>query len=505
MAVVDFQTESRQCGAVQTSGVVVRTVQQPTARFGPASVLLPDQFVPEAFVPELPRDAAVVMQHLGGIVFEVQALIALGELHQPVDSGLNARMIALPTGVHAAEQADGGGRRRRIGRLVIEMAAVGVPVAGTGRVVGDGIQESNRLFDRAQIHRQAGQMAAAECHQLPTEHRGVAGLLGRIAPSAAGMLRQFDETDGPLSGVGQFPLRGTHSGRFRRIVWIVRHRQGLAQSQGSQAVAVHGAARIHQAALARLQGDQVLQTVRDGLAVIALQMRVSGAQQGQQHQSGCTVLGCGTARRRAGAIPAPMIALAVLKTPGTVAALMFHQPAKRQIDGMLAVHRPALSQCLPPALCPGSQFPARNRGTGETAVQLAAGEGFAGRSGSRNQQLDQTGIQRLLDDLDRQLVLERNDLPGGFEPIARDHRDFDGEGFDLPLDRLRRVLNHLDRLVADDRPGRRQGVAGQDDQHQQMDDRADERRGQDGKRQKTQTTPLQRRRNFERRIGPWRL
>jgi hypothetical protein len=164
-----------------------------------------------------------------------------------------------------------------------------------------------------------------------------------------------------------------------------------------------------------------------------------------------------------------MVALAVLKTPGAVAALMLDQPAKRQIDGVLAVHRPALSQRLPPALCPGGQFPARNQGTGETAVQLAAGEGFAGRSGSRHQQIDQTGIQRLLGDLDHQLVLKRSDLPRGFEPIARNHRDFDGESFDLPLDRLLRGLNHLDRLVAADRPGRCQGVTGQDDQHQQMD------------------------------------
>jgi len=54
-------------------------------------------------------------------------------------------------------------------------------------------------------------------------------------------------------------------------------------------VAVHVAGRVHQAAVGSLLLDQVSQARRDLLPILALQLSMPGAQQGQQHHAGGAV------------------------------------------------------------------------------------------------------------------------------------------------------------------------------------------------------------------------
>ena len=314
------------------------------------------------------------------------------------------------------------------------------------------------------------------------------------------MLRVLDELDSPLSRVGQLGeldrlredarcrcifglgivVRGSRS--VALLVRIAGHRQGFAQGQRCYSLAVHIAADIHQVAIGLLTLDQVAQTAGNGLPVFTLPMRVPGAEQSQQNQTGGAVLRARTAFGRAKAAGASMIARAVLEAPRSVAALMPDQPLERQIDRVFAVHRGAVGQRLAAALRPSGQFPAADARHDETTLCAAAQNRIAGRSHPRRQQIQQLDIEHLIGQIHRRVVPRLRFGQRLLDHVVQQRRDVNRQ-LDQVLGHLLNGLNHLDRNRSVAQKRRCQRVDGQTDQQAQMDHQTGQSAGQRGEHQ----------------------
>ena len=260
----------------------------PTARFVPLLRLGVHEHVTHAGVPAHPSLAFHVVEDLRGVVVEVEVL-ARSHLGEPVDTALESRVILLPAEIHPAEQADGGGPGA--------VSGSGVAVGGAV-VLLHGVEKLHRLLDRERRYLQECHVATLERHQLPAHGRGVACLLGRISPAAAGrILRGHDVVEGRLCGQLQAA--------------VLRHRVALGEHDARQALRIHVASRGVGLALSlhghgRKEADSGL----DLLLVGAFLVRVATAKEGEQGHR------CGTTAIRSNALVHAMCALAIATGTG---------------------------------------------------------------------------------------------------------------------------------------------------------------------------------------------
>ena len=184
--------------------------------------------------------------------------------------------------------------------------------------------------------------------------------LSRVVPGSAQMYRWQQESESWVPAGGQFYAERTLvSGRISPLgrrggggqVSVARHRQRFAQGQRRQAMAVQVARWVHQAAVGRLLFDQVPQAPGNLVTVLALQLRMAGAQQSQQHHARRAVQGI---RVRPGgtalAAHAGVLAQLLVETPRTVVALMADQPLQGEFHRVFAFGGCPLRQSLSPAV-----------------------------------------------------------------------------------------------------------------------------------------------------------
>jgi hypothetical protein len=247
-------------------------------------------------------------------------------------------------------------------------------------------------------------------------------------------------------------------------------------------MAVQVARRVHQTAVGRLLFDQVPQAPGHLVTVLALQLRMAGAQQGQQHHARRAVQGI---RVRPGgtalAAHAGVLAQLLVETPRTVVALMADQPLQGEFHRVFAFGRCPLRQRLPPSVAAPRQAAARVLAHRES--RIPARLGFRGRDLDCQLPRDllQLGEYHLrVSDLRRiqhdvvQECLIRGDLQHFFVRVGwllDDHFH--------KLIHIRLVLLGIDDAQADG-PGARRIVGHIDAEHQEhqhVDDRAEQPSG----------------------------
>ncbi len=233
------------------------------------------------------------------------------------DAPRQARILPPPAGVHAAQQAHGRGRRPRLVRHVSVLRPVG-RLHAIEEPLG---QPNGRRGDA-----EPGHLAALQGHEHPAGHGHVARRAGIVSPAAALQVLGIDDEIQPPLGR-----------RLQRLV--VRHAVGLAQGDRGNRLAVHRpVAQVVAVGNQHAPAQQVIQAAADRVLVLALSVRIAGAQERQQCQAG--------GRRRAGLGAGVRTVVQtgvgrVIEVPASVGPLMGQKPSQAALDRLLALRRAA--------------------------------------------------------------------------------------------------------------------------------------------------------------------
>ena len=171
-------------------------------------------------------------------------------------------------------------------------------------------------------------MCALEGHQLPTDHGGVAGVLGIVAPAAVGrVLGVEDEVHSPLR-------RHTHAP-------IAAQPVGLTKCDRGQTVRIHHLhTALGQVAVGLLILDQPVDAFGDMFLVLAFgNVRLSSGKEGQQAHCRCPVIGRNLACAGATLVGASVHVM--LQAPMAVVKLVIGQPDQGGGHRTLGVYRAA--------------------------------------------------------------------------------------------------------------------------------------------------------------------